>query len=378
MSISARRIASRTVYDVRFRDVAGKLHSKTFPRRRDAEQFESELRVRKSRDEFPEMFPRRRRMTFADLSSKWLEQHSRLFKSPSSHKRDIGVVRHHLLPIFGDADVNRITTAEIQTFIVKRLEAVCEKTKRKAIPATVNREIEILRKILNDGIRWGHVKNNPCSAIRKLPEPPKRIDFLSEGEIVGLLEAATPADRSLFACAVYTGMRLGELLNLKKTHVDLERLTITVEVGSQESQTTKGRKIRHIPIGTALYPYLAEAMQSPGVYVFPSKHKSVQKRNDVRKAFHGALRRAGVERHMRFHDLRHSFASHFVMKGGDLLALKAILGHSDLQMVQRYAHLAPEHLRRGIDRLRFFARQGLAVPYQSDATPPFKDIEHGR
>jgi integrase len=161
------------------------------------------------------------------------------------------------------------------------------------------------------------------------------------------------ADRPLFACAIYTGMRLGELLNLKKTHVDLERLTITVEVGSQESKTTKGRKIRHIPISTAFYPYLAEAMASVGDYVFPSKLKGLQKRHDVRKAFQGALTRAGVERHVRLHDLRHAFASHFVMKGGDLLALKAILGHSDLQMVQRYAHLAPEHLRRGIDRLNF-------------------------
>ena len=71
----------------------------------------------------------------------------------------------------------------------------------------------------------------------------------------------------------------------------------------------------------------------------------------MRKPFVNALKRAGIE-DFRFHDLRHTFASHYVMNGGDLLALKEILGHSDMKMVERYAHLASAHKRRQINNLK--------------------------
>ena len=72
---------------------------------------------------------------------------------------------------------------------------------------------------------------------------------------------------------------------------------------------------------------------------------------DVKKGFAGALKRAGITRHVRFHDLRHTFASHLTMKGVDLRTVAKLLGHRDIKVTMRYAHLAPEHLQAAVDAL---------------------------
>jgi len=353
MSIHARKTKNGTRYDVHFRDLNAQQHSKTFRRRKDAAQFESEIHVRKAREELPEVFPKKRQIPFAKLALKWLNNHSKVYKSPSSHKRDEGVINNHLIPYFGLKDANRISTLVVDKYIRVRPSKPSEKTHRSVKNATLNRELEILRKIYNDALKWKDVRANPCNPIRKLRENLPQFDYLSETEIKRFLNETKSKDYALYASAIYTGMRLGELLNLKMNSVDLRRMMITVSIGSEFSGTTKSGKVRYVPIHKALRPHLAKTMKTPGEYVFPRKLGPAKRRRDIRKAYHAALRRAGIERHIRFHDLRHTFASHFVMKGGDLLALKEILGHSSLQMVQRYAHLAPGHLRKGIDRLDF-------------------------
>ena len=72
---------------------------------------------------------------------------------------------------------------------------------------------------------------------------------------------------------------------------------------------------------------------------------------DVKKGFAGALKRAGIDRHVRFHDLRHTFASHLIMKGVDLRTVAKLMGHRDIEMTMRYAHLAPDHLQAAVDAL---------------------------
>ena len=71
----------------------------------------------------------------------------------------------------------------------------------------------------------------------------------------------------------------------------------------------------------------------------------------MRKVFSGSLKRAEITRHVRFHDLRHTFASHLVMKGVDLRTVANLMGHRDIKMTMRYAHLAPEHLQAAVDIL---------------------------
>ena len=83
-------------------------------------------------------------------------------------------------------------------------------------------------------------------------------------------------------------------------------------------------------------------------YVFPGK--AGKELVNIRRRFQNALREAGIERFV-FHDLRHTFASHLVMAGVDLMTVKEFLGHKRLEMTLRYAHLAPDHKRAAINRL---------------------------
>jgi integrase len=127
-----------------------------------------------------------------------------------------------------------------------------------------------------------------------------------------------------------TGLRRGELLTLTwENSIDLSRGVIRLEM-------TKNGKRREVPMRQIVYDIFA-AMPEP-------REGRVWSRSTVRKGWRRAVQRAAlVDFH--FHDLRHSFSSWWVMRGGSLQALKEVLGHTDLKMTLRYAHLAPDHLR---------------------------------
>jgi integrase len=140
-------------------------------------------------------------------------------------------------------------------------------------------------------------------------------------------------------------------LNLKKDSVDLEKRIITISVGNKDTGTTKSKRVRYIPINSALLPQLKIAMRTAGEYMFA--HEDGRQMVDIKKAFKRALLKAEIIRPVRFHDLRHSFCSHFIMKGGDIYSLKALAGWQEIKMAERYAHLSPEYLRKNIERLKF-------------------------
>ncbi|MBN1995957.1 site-specific integrase, partial [candidate division KSB1 bacterium] len=115
-----------------------------------------------------------------------------------------------------------------------------------------------------------------------------------------------------------------------------------------ELTETKNNKKRLIPLNDDMIELLTSLPKSEDGYVFQSMHG--QRLSDTKHAWKNTMIRAGIV-DFKFHDLRHTFASHFVMKGGDLLTLKEILGHSTMKMVERYAHLAAAHKRRQINLL---------------------------
>ena len=144
--------------------------------------------------------------------------------------------------------------------------------------------------------------------------------------------------------ALNTGMRLGEILSLKWDQVHIKKV---IEPYLEISET-KNNKKRFVSLNDDMLELLQSLKNNGSEYVFLGTHG--KRLTDIKKPFGNALKKARIE-DFRFHDLRHTFASHYVMNGGDLLALKEILGHADLTMVQRYAHLASSHKRRQINNL---------------------------
>jgi integrase len=159
-----------------------------------------------------------------------------------------------------------------------------------------------------------------------------------------------------FLTALRTGMRRGEIFGLHWDDVDLVARTITVRRSAFRGKvdSPKNGKARTIPttarLTEALKAHRAATMMK-GELVFPgSNGKIARHQNQVDRPLHGALKRAGLRR-IKFHELRHSFASQLVSAGRQIKEVQELLGHATIQMTMRYAHLAPERMRDAVDVL---------------------------
>jgi integrase len=176
----------------------------------------------------------------------------------------------------------------------------------------------------------------------------------TRGELERLLGYCADELRDMIAVAVGTGMRIDELLHLQWDDVDLENRLITVQRGRQG--LPKGGRIRHVPILDSVLPVLEKRAlrRAGGVLVFPGKEGAVRAKSPVQVAFKQALKRAGLDTALRFHDLRHTCASWWVLAGGDIFRLSRMLGHADVRVTQKvYAHLAPEAWEQDYSRIAF-------------------------
>lgn len=195
---------------------------------------------------------------------------------------------------------------------------------------------------------WGWLEDNPVQKVRRPTEPRGRVRFLSEKERTALL-ASCKEDRNpllypLVVLALGTGARLGELLSLRWTDVDLTR-------GVARLARTKNGEPRTLPLaGHVLVVLKALAVErgSDANFVFPSEHGRTPA--TLRKPWERVLAEAGIE-NFRFHDLRHSAASYLAMMGATPTDIAAVLGHKTLAMVKRYAHLSDQHVSQVVARM---------------------------
>ena len=259
----------------------------------------------------------------------------------------------------GVMNLKEINTQDIERYKVWRLKA--------AKPQTVNNEISCLRHLLNTAIKWKYLHNNPAKDVKllKLPKTPPR--FLSQTEIDRLFEQTTPWLKPFLVIALNTGMRKGEILNLKWQNIDFERKQILVQ--SSEHFNTKNYDFRAIPINQAL---LGELLYLKNHWPHPT-HVKILKRTakqttyvicnaeglpieDIKSAFGRLCRKANLK-NVSPHTLRHTFASHLVMAGVDLPIVQKYLGHKDVKTTMVYAHLSTEHLARHVERIGFNQRK---------------------
>jgi len=274
-----------------------------------------------------------RKIPFDEFAREFLEIYSR--KKKLSWSRDETSIAH-LSEYFKTCPLSEIAPDMIERYMAERTEAVS--------PATVNRELSCLKTIFSKAVEWGKIEQNPTAKVKKFREPKGREVYLSDDEIRRLIAAATPAARAIFTVALGTGMRKGEILGLKWENVKFRDGYIFIP----DSETKSG-KSRHIPISGAVAAVL-KAIPREADYVFYNRAKK-NRVKDVKTAFRAAIRRAGLDSGIRFHDLRHSAASKMVREGVDLVTVSKILGHSSIQMTMRYAHPSPENLKRAVEIL---------------------------
>lgn len=210
-------------------------------------------------------------------------------------------------------------------------------------PSTVNRYLAALSQALTIAVKeWGWLKENPLLKISRLREGKARERYLEKEEIVHLLDTCkqskSPYLYGMVVFALGTGARRGEILNLKWEEVDFSRSTATFH-------STKNGETRTVPLGSSVLESLQQERQRRFVlspYVFPCA--------DIRTAWENVVEKAGLKK-LRFHDLRHTAASHLAMNGASTLEIAAILGHKTLAMVKRYSHLSVSATAMALNRM---------------------------
>ena len=274
-----------------------------------------------------------KKIPFDKYAEQYLD-YSKANKAWSTYNRQDRISIARLKAYFKDKYIYEITPQMIEKYKAKRLE--------KVKPATVNRELACLKHMFTMAIKWGYVKTNPAKEVKLLKEPPGRLRYLKPEEVKALLASCPDHIRPIVVTALNTGMRKGELQELKWADVDFKNRKITVI-------NAKNNESRVIPINKTLYNELYPlSKRSKGEYVFSDKNGRPY--GDIKKSFLKALEKAEIE-DFRFHDLRHTFGSYLVMQGVDLKTVQQIMGHKDIRMTMRYAHLSPEHVQKAVETL---------------------------
>jgi len=215
---------------------------------------------------------------------------------------------------------------------------------------TINRDTVTLKAALNRAVDWGLIDDNPLAPIKQMKTDRtgviRYLEPAEEARLLAALASLKEGDRMrpMVLVSLHTGLRWGELAGLYWKDVDLQARRLTVR-----GEGAKSRQTRHIPLNdtahTALLDWRGE-LPRMGL-VFPGKAGVL---DNVTKSWTRLLNTAGIKE-FRWHDLRHSFASKLVQAGIDLNTVRELMGHADIKMTLRYAHLAPEHRAAAVARI---------------------------
>jgi integrase len=248
-------------------------------------------------------------------------------------------------------DVSREELGQVQAKMRAKMKSLPKgapkgtQQKRLWSDATINRHFAFLRHVLMLAVKDGKLTQNPMSGLKFFPEV-KRTRFLTGDELERLKGLMDESDWKLVAFAIETGLRREEQFRLKWDQVDLENGVLTLPL-------PKGGKTRHVPLSDEAKTILGSFDSFlRSAWVFQGLRDTLHpmdSRAFLRRSFEPCLRKAGIAGAC-WYSLRHTAASRRVMAGVDLVSVKEILGHRDIQTTLRYAHLAPGHLRDAVNR----------------------------
>lgn len=328
-----------------------KVYLGTYDSKREALAVDEEHRVKQRRiaaGELPEEHDDR--LTFRKAIDLWVAMlRATGSRSLVPHESR---ARVHLVPEFKDTPIVEIDKARIVKWR--------DHASTQMSAANVNTLLGSLSSAFSWFVEQRWLERSPSRGVKQLVRPKKTFPWLQSSEQVTRLLAACPYRIvTIIAVLVGTGMRFDEALHLHWDDIDLEHRLITVQRGRKGMP--KSGKGRHVPIMDDLLPVLREMRLARGEQrmLWPSKRRNrkpgeARTQPSIRKAFHAAVKKAELDTRMRIHDLRHSFASLFLLNGGDIFKLSKILGHSSVAITERvYAHLCPDAFSADYGRVRF-------------------------
>ena len=262
----------------------------------------------------------------------YIQKHVKSWKSNDS------MMRIHILPIFGKHKMSEIKKHEI-------MKAHMEMTQHKKLkPSTANKFLIFLSQAYTIAQEYEleGIKDNPASKVKPLEENNARERFITKKEAKRLIKAVNesqnPNLKYIIPFLLLTGARRSEVLHAKWCDIDVNLNLWTIP-------TSKSGKKRIIPISESLKE-LIQTIPHTSPYLFPSPKTKLPQKDFYRSWDHA--RKKAYLKDVRLHDLRHSFASALVNAGRSLYEVQTLLGHSNMKMTQRYAHLSNESLMKAV------------------------------
>ena len=316
---------------VTWRDPTRQQRARHFDTKREARAFKAQIELDMARGSYVDGHAADR-VLFRDLAARWLAGRT---VERASAARDESLMRVHLLPRWGSWPLPKIDHLDVQQWVAE--------LGRRLAPASVRECYRVLSLVLRSAVQARLLASNPCDGVRL---PPKRRQddpvTLTREEVTGKLLPEIPGRyRALVATAAYTGLRWGECVGLYWDAVDLSArrlrvVRVLVEVAGEITvkpfpKTRAGR--RTVPVPPALATILADHRQtypSPELVFTNSVGGPVGRTSFRTRVWKPAIRRAGLPERLRFHDLRHSYATWLVSDGIPPNIVQRIMGHEDV------------------------------------------------
>lgn len=348
-----------TGWYVRYVDADGRRKARAShqPTRELARRYLVEIEARIARGKIGIPEPAAPAPTIAELCERFLSEYSRpRIKDLVQYRLHAGKCLRRSLPYIGSRSADALQSDE-----VARLR---DSLLRTHSAASVRASLAYLNTVFSWAVRLKLVASSPLRGVER-PVAAAGLDYFSREEVASILRCAAERagcgrllDKLLSACvhlAVHTGLRKGELFGLRWQDLDFDTQRLTVARSYQAAP--KSGKTRHLRLPSACVPLLqkwrAVCPQTQEGLVFPVK-RSAEHTTHTLLGLPKLLKYAEVRVPAHpWHAMRHTFASHYVMQGGNILALQKILGHSDVKVTMLYAHLAPDFLGSEMERVRF-------------------------
>ncbi len=338
--------------------VNGKAISKTFKRKSDALKWKSSFACEQRKREALGI-AHIQSVDFKSFIQEWIEMKDGQGVSRRTVETYQAAIKNYLLPVVGKTKLENIHLGLAQKVI--------QRSRKRGLKASrTNMNLRVLGQILNDAVRLNYLVRNPLAGMKKVKEPPRSLTYWIPEQIKQFLDANRDNPfYPIYALALNTGMRRGELLglcwdrvNFNERRIEISRIRDRYEL----KNTTKTGFIRHLPLNDAAFRVLSKLAQNKHheTLVFADKTGKLPNiRHFSDRHFRRAIEKAKVPR-IRFHDLRTTYASNFVMAGGDIFALSKLLGHTSVEMTaKKYAALHPSFMRQIVQTVQFEAEEPL-------------------
>jgi integrase len=277
------------------------------------------------------------------FAQEFIEVYAKTNNKPSEVQSKESILVNHLLPEFGKLSLDEVDVRSIERFKSRQL-------KKGLSPKSVNNQLTVLRRMLSVGQEWGVLDAVPPVKWLRVARPD--FEFLDFDEAERLLKGADEEWRPMILLGLRAGLRLGELRAIRWGDVDLVagRLVVRRAVARGTIGTPKSGKTREIPLSRRVVRELKAARHLKGELIFCQADGAMLTRNSCKWPLWRACRRAGI-RKIGWHVLRHTFASHMVMRGKPIKVVQELLGHATIEMTMRYSHLTPDVRRDAVESL---------------------------